>query len=74
MVENNVNFNPDRPKLVFEKEYSTTWMQEVKWLDDHGIRYSFVKEVDGKTVYKYKKTVALFASIADFCRTKSMYE
>ena len=32
----------------------------------HGIRYTFVKEIDGVTVWKFKKTEELFNILADF--------
>ena len=32
----------------------------------HGIRYTFVKEIDGVTVWKFKKTEKLFHVLADF--------
>ena len=44
----------------FDKEYSTQWVDEMKWLKDHGIRYTFVKTVNGITTYKYTKTPELF--------------
>lgn len=65
--------NGDRPKLVFDKDYSTSWVREQQWLTQHGIRYSCIKYIDGVTTFKYKKTVALFASLADFCRDRGMY-
>ena len=33
----------------FDKEYSTQWLQEVNYLSDHGVKYSFVKTVNGIT-------------------------
>lgn len=50
----------------FDKEYSTTYVKEKRYLDSCGIRYTFVKTVDGITVYKYKKTAALFDALAKF--------
>ena len=32
----------------------------------HGIRYTFVREIDGVTVWKFKKTEELFHVLADF--------
>ena len=48
----------------FDKEYSTSWVEEMKWLKNNGIQYSFVKVVDGITVYKYEKTPKLFIALA----------
>ena len=35
-------------KKVFDKEYSTSYMQEKQWLSNHGIPYEFVKVINGK--------------------------
>lgn len=53
----------------FDKEYQTQWLSEVNYLRDHGIRYSFVKDLNGISTYKYKKTVMLFRTLADFYET-----
>ena len=50
----------------FDKEYSTQWVEEMKWLEKHGFRYTFVKTIDGVTTYKYKKTAELFKTLAVF--------
>lgn len=47
-------------------EYSTKWFDECNYLLNHGIRYSFVKTVDGYTVWKFKKNELLFRTLADF--------
>ena len=44
----------------FDKEYSTQWVEEMKWLKEHGIEYTFVKVVNGITTYKYTKSAKLF--------------
>lgn len=49
----------------FDKEYSTQWVKEMKWLKDKGINYSFVKVINGITVYKYKKTDVLFEALRE---------
>ena len=72
MVEN--NFNSNRPKLVFDKSYSTSWVREQQWLAKHGIRYQQLCIINGVTTFKYKKTMALFASLADFCKEQKMYD
>lgn len=56
-------------KNVWDKEYNTSWLEEVKFLKDHGIRYSFVKEHDGISTYKYTKTLELFQTLALFYET-----
>ena len=33
----------NRPKVKLDREYSCIWIEELKWLTDHGIRYTFVK-------------------------------
>jgi hypothetical protein len=55
--------------LKFDKEYSTQFRKEVEFLHEKGIRYEFVKDVGGITTYKYKKTVELFAALAEFYST-----
>nr|DAN52315.1 MAG TPA: hypothetical protein [Caudoviricetes sp.] len=54
-------------KLI-DKEYSTSWITEVVYLNDNGIRYTFVKTIDGVTVYKYKKCKKLFDSLSKLYR------
>ena len=50
----------------FDKEYSTQWLQEVNYLSDHGVKYSFVKTVNGISTYKYAKTLELFKTLSEF--------
>ena len=50
----------------FDKEYFTQWVEEMKWLKEHGIRYTFVKYIDGITTYKYTKNRKLFLALAEF--------
>lgn len=38
----------------------------MNYLMMHGIRYTFVKEVDGVTVWKFAKDVRLFTVLAEF--------
>lgn len=54
----------------FDKEYSTQWVAEMKWLEQQGIRYTFVKEIMGVTTYKYTKTSELFKALAIFYAQK----
>lgn len=53
-------------KKKFDKEYSTTYIKEKQYLDKCGVRYSFVKEVDRITIYKYKKTSELYECLSSF--------
>ena len=54
----------------FDKEYSTQWVEEMKWLKDQGIYYTFVKYIDGITTYKYEKTPELFKALNFFYSDK----
>lgn len=56
-----------RKMKKFDKEYSTQWIEEVKWLKKHGIRYTFVKtDENNVTTYKYNKTMELFKLLMEF--------
>lgn len=50
----------------FDKEYSTQYTPEVKYLKSVGIIPSFVKVIDGVTTYKYTKTQLLFKALVSF--------
>lgn len=50
----------------FDIEYSTSYVKEKQYLDSCGIHYSFVKEVCGITIFKYKKTRKLFLALSNF--------
>jgi len=52
--------------MYLDKEYQTCFLREVKFLTDLGIRYSFVKTIDGSRVYKYEKTPKLFNALSLF--------
>lgn len=56
----------DHNKTKFDKEYQTQYMQEVKFLEQHGIRYVFVKEINGISTFKYTKTEQLFKLLSLF--------
>lgn len=51
---------------IFDCEYSTQYVKEMKFLEMVGIKYSFVKEIDGITTYKYIKTPKLFNALSVF--------
>lgn len=50
----------------FDKEYSTQYTPEMIFLKEKGIKYSFVKEINGVTTYKYTKTPELFLALVSF--------
>lgn len=58
----------DRKK--FDKEYSTQWKQEVEYLSSIGIRYTFVKNIENISTYKYTKTSRLFKALESFYMDK----
>lgn len=57
-------------KRFIDREYFTQYNIEVAFLKERGIRYSFVKVIDGVTTYKYKKTEALFKALSEFYKNK----
>lgn len=50
----------------FDKEYSTQYVEEMKFLLKNGVRYTFVKEINEITTYKYSKTKKLFELLSIF--------
>lgn len=50
----------------FDKEYSTQYTPEMKYLHSKGINYTFVKDIQGVTTYKYTKTTELFSALVSF--------
>lgn len=50
----------------FDKEYQSQFFAEICYLTEKGIRYTFVKKVNGLITYKYKKTKELFEALAEF--------
>lgn len=55
----------------FDKEYSTQWNLERDYLESKGIKYTFVKEINGISTYKYKKTSELFKALESFYMSKN---
>lgn len=53
-------------KKKWDKEYFTQYTPEMKYLKEKGINYSFVKEINGITTYKYTKTPELFLALVSF--------
>ncbi len=52
----------------FDKEYATSYVKEKQFLDSCGIRYAFVKNLNGITTFKYTKTFELFNALSEFYR------
>lgn len=53
--------------LKFDKEYATSFVDEMQWLRHYGVRYTYVKvDNTGKTIWKYKKTPELFEALKNF--------
>lgn len=57
-------------KKLFDSEYSTQWRDEVDFLKQNGINYTFVKRNNNISTYKYKKTSELFLKLAYFYAQK----
>ena len=53
-------------KKNFDYEYSTQYVKEMKYLESIGIKYVFVKDIDGITTYKYIKNSKLFKALELF--------
>ena len=52
-------------KKKFDKEYSTSFMDEVVWLRSHGIRYVWVyRNEDNISIWKYEKNYELWNCLA----------
>lgn len=56
----------------YDKEYSTQYVPEVEYLKKNGIRYTFVKTIDGVSTYKYEKTPTLFRCLEFFYLSDNM--
>jgi len=50
----------------FDKEYQSQYLAEINYLTEMGIRYTFVKKINGLITYKYEKTKELFEALAEF--------
>lgn len=53
-------------RAKFDKEYSTQYKKEVEYLESKGILYTFVKNVNNISTYKYQKTSELFSALMSF--------
>ena len=54
----------------WDKEYSTQFVEEMKFLLKYNIKYNFVKTINEVTTYKYSKTSELFKVLAIFYAEK----
>ena len=54
----------------FDKEYSTQYTPEMKYLQSIGILYTYVKNINGINTYKYTKTPELFKALEFFYTKK----
>lgn len=57
---------------MFDKEYSCQFVDEMKYLKSKGIKYTFVKSINGITTYKYAKTSELFSALTIFYAKKEV--
>ena len=58
-------------KFIFDKEYGTSWLEEVNYLKNKGIPYTFQKvNENGLSVYKYTKNCELFKALSEFYNKK----
>ena len=56
---------------IFDKEYATSFYDEVLYLRKRGIRYEWVFKNDNNvSVWKFKKTRALWSALADMYKDK----
>jgi hypothetical protein len=53
-------------RAKFDKEYSTQYKKEVEYLAELSIRYTFVKNINNISTYKYTKTPELFKALMSF--------
>lgn len=53
-------------KNIWDKEYQTSFLDEVLFLKSKGIRYTWVyKNEDGLSVWKFRKEKRLWSSLAE---------
>lgn len=57
--------------MAIDNEYATMNVCEMQELRVRGIRYDFVKKIDGRSVWKYKKTPQLFEALKDYYKNGS---
>lgn len=58
-------------KKLWDKEYATSFYDEVMFLRKRNIRYTWVdKNANGISVWKYKKTRELWLALADMYKDR----
>ena len=58
--------------MKFDKEYSTSYVEEMQFLRDKGIRYTWVYiNEDGISVWKYKKEKRLWDALSEMYANKN---
>ena len=61
----------DMENKKYDKEYATSFYDEVLYLRKHGIRYEWVYTNEhGVSVWKYKKTHKLWKTLADMYKER----
>ena len=65
-IINYINNRRYNMKKSFDYEYSTQYVKEMKYLESIGIKYNFVKDINGITTYKYSKNSKLFKALSIF--------
>lgn len=66
MIKLNTMNDNNKMRKRFDFEYATSYKAEVEYLKNNGICYTFVKDIDGISTYKYKKTCRLFYLLSLF--------
>ena len=55
-----------KKKNIWDKEYQTSFLDEVLFLKSKGIRYTWVyKNEDGLSVWKFRKEKRLWSALAE---------
>lgn len=60
-----------KDKKLFDMEYSTQVRFEMEYLKSCGIKYTFVKRLNGIPTYKYEKSEQLFDALRLYYKLKN---
>lgn len=60
-----------KDKKLFDMEYSTQIRSEMEYLKSCGIKYTFVKRLNGIPTYKYEKSEQLFDALRLYYKLKN---
>ena len=60
-----------KDKKLFDMEYSTQIRSEMEYLKSCGIKYTFVKKLNGIPTYKYEKSEQLFDALRLYYKLKN---